>query len=73
MLHGDETLVEACRSAIFDEMGKLGGDGGVVALDATGTIALVCNSAGMFRAWSSPDGRGVSMFGATLEGTVEVK
>ena len=73
MLHGDESLVEACRSAIFDEMGELGGDGGVVALDASGTIALVCNSAGMFRAWSSPDGRGVSMFGATLEGTVEVQ
>jgi isoaspartyl peptidase/L-asparaginase-like protein (Ntn-hydrolase superfamily) len=54
-------------------MGELGGDGGVVALDASGTIALVFNSAGMFRAWSSPDGRGVSMFGATLEGTVEVQ
>ena len=24
MLHGDEMLVEACRSAIFDEMGQLG-------------------------------------------------
>ena len=72
MLHGDETLAEACRGAIFDEMGALGGDGGVVAVDASGAISLVCNSAGMFRAWSSPYGRGVAMFGATLEGTVEV-
>ena len=72
MLHGDEKLAEACRSTVFDEMGALGGDGGVVAVGASGAIALVCNSAGMFRAWSSPDGRGVAMFGATLEGTVEV-
>lgn len=72
MLHGDETLDEACRGAIFDEMGALGGDGGVVAVDASGAISLVCNSAGMFRAWSSPNDRGVAMFGAASEGTVEV-
>ena len=73
MLHGGEALGEACRGAIFDEMGALGGDGGVVAVDASGKIALVCNSAGMFRAWASPDGRGTAMFGATLEGTMEVR
>lgn len=72
IVHGGEALGEACRGAIFDEMGALGGDGGVVAVDAAGNIALVCNSAGMFRAWSSPEGRGTAMFGATLEGTVEV-
>ena len=71
MLHGNETLVEACRSAVFSEMGALGGDGGVVAINASGAISLVCNSAGMFRAWSSPDSRGVAMFGADLEGTIE--
>jgi len=72
MLHGNSTLVEACRETIFDEMGALGGDGGVVAVGASGKIALVCNSAGMFRAWAHQDGQGVAMFGATLEGTVEV-
>lgn len=72
MVHGGEGLGDACEGAIFDEMGELGGDGGVVAVDAQGNIALVCNSAGMFRAWASPDGSGVAMFGATSEGTVEV-
>lgn len=72
MLHGNESVVEACRKSIFDEMGELGGDGGVICLDRDGTIALVCNSRGMFRAWAHPKGRGIAMFGATLEGTVEV-
>ena len=72
MLHGSETLSDAARSSVFHEMGDMGGDGGVVSIDASGVIALVCNSAGMFRAWSSPDGRGIAMFGETLEGTVEV-
>ena len=72
MLHGNSSLGEACRETIFDEMGALGGDGGVVAVDALGKIALVCNSAGMFRAWAHPEGHGVAMFGATLEGTVEI-
>jgi len=72
MLHGKETLAQACRGAIFGEMGELGGDGGVVGVDAKGNIALVCNSSGMFRAWAIPTERGVAMFGATLEGTVEV-
>jgi hypothetical protein len=26
----------------------------------------------MFRAWAHPEGHGVAMFGATLEGTVEI-
>jgi beta-aspartyl-peptidase (threonine type) len=72
MIYGDESLGEACRGAIFDEMGALGGDGGIVALDRNGKIALVCNSAGMFRAWATPTDSGVAMFGATQEGTVEV-
>ena len=72
MLYGKQLLGRACRGAIFDEMGSLGGDGGVVGVDAQGSIALVCNSAGMFRAWATPEERGVAMFGATLEGTVEV-
>jgi L-asparaginase / beta-aspartyl-peptidase len=63
MLYGGKSLEEACRHTIFDEMGALGGDGGVVAVDAQGNIALVFNSTGMFRAYSHPDGRDVLMFG----------
>lgn len=71
MLHGGAGLKEACQGAIFDEMGALGGDGGVVGVDANGNIALVCNSAGMFRAWATPDSSGIAMFGVSESGTIE--
>lgn len=71
MLHGGASLAEACRGAIFDEMGALGGDGGVVAVDAAGNLALVFNSTGMFRAWAGPGERGVAMFGLEENGTIE--
>jgi ABC-type multidrug transport system fused ATPase/permease subunit len=71
MLHGKESLTDACEGAIFDEMGKLGGDGGVVAVSSNGEIALVCNSNGMFRAWSNSENRGIAMFGESPDGTIE--
>ena len=67
MLHGGESLTAACEASIFDEMGALGGDGGVVSVDASGHVALVYNSTGMFRASArSTQGsvtREVAMFG----------
>ncbi len=67
MLHGNQSLQSACESTIFDEMGALGGDGGVVAVSADGQVALVFNSAGMFRASAVKHGqevnRQVAMFG----------
>jgi beta-aspartyl-peptidase (threonine type) len=67
MLHGGESLRQACEATIFDEMGALGGDGGVVAVDALGNVALVFNSAGMFRASATERAEGiqreVAMFG----------
>ena len=71
MLYINASLTESCKGAIFEEMGDLGGDGGVVAVSSKGEISLVCNSAGMFRAWSSPDGRGVAMFTDKGKGTIE--
>ena len=48
-------------------MGALGGDGGVIAVDAFGQVALVFNSIGMFRATAVKQGqavaREVAMFG----------
>jgi isoaspartyl peptidase/L-asparaginase-like protein (Ntn-hydrolase superfamily) len=71
MLYQNATLTEACRGAIFDEMGALGGDGGVIAVSATGEISLVCNTRGMFRAWAKPGARAVAMFSEKSEGTIE--
>jgi len=63
-----EPLAEATR-AVIDEIGALdgegrGGDGGLIALDAQGTIAAPFNSQGMKRAWLTTDGEiGVEVFG----------
>jgi beta-aspartyl-peptidase (threonine type) len=63
ILYQEATLTEACKGAIHDEMGALGGDGGIIAVSAQGEISLVSNTPGMFRAWAKPGERGVAMFG----------
>jgi len=58
-----QTLAEAGR-AVIDEIGGMGGDGGLIALDREGNIAHPFNSQGMKRAWLTPDGEiGVEVFG----------
>lgn len=58
-----QSLSEAAQSVI-DEIGGLGGDGGLIALDRHGNIAQPFNSQGMKRAWLTPDGEvGVEVFG----------
>ncbi|MDO9589192.1 MAG: isoaspartyl peptidase/L-asparaginase [Brevundimonas sp.] len=62
-LGAGQTLAEAGR-AVIDEIGSLGGDGGLIALDRDGNIAAPFNSQGMKRAWLTPDGEiGVEVFG----------
>jgi len=58
-----QTLAEAGR-AVIDEIGGMGGDGGLIALDREGNVADPFNSQGMKRAWLTPDGEiGVEVFG----------
>ncbi|MBV9076867.1 MAG: isoaspartyl peptidase/L-asparaginase [Methylobacteriaceae bacterium] len=45
---------------VIDEIGRLGGDGGLIAIDRDGAIAMPWNSEGMKRAALYPDGRIVS-------------
>ena len=45
-----QTLDEAAATVIHEELVHAGGDGGVVAVDAKGNVALVFNTAGMYRA-----------------------
>ncbi len=49
MEYKDTPLREAAAATIA-KVGKLGGDGGVIALDAQGNIAMEFNSPGMYRA-----------------------
>ncbi|WP_395944900.1 isoaspartyl peptidase/L-asparaginase family protein [Brevundimonas sp.] len=58
-----QTLAEATQ-AVIDEIGAMGGDGGLIALDAGGDIASPFNSQGMKRAWLTSGGEiGVEVFG----------
>ncbi|GAA0870708.1 isoaspartyl peptidase/L-asparaginase family protein [Brevundimonas basaltis] len=57
-----QSLAEATQGVI-DEIGALGGDGGLIALDRHGAIAAPFNSQGMKRAWLTSDGDiGVEVF-----------
>ena len=59
-----QTLAEAGR-AVIEEIGDMGGDGGLIALDRAGNITDPFNSQGMKRAWLTPDGEiGVEVFGS---------
>jgi beta-aspartyl-peptidase (threonine type) len=50
MRFGGRSLAEAVREVVLEELVALHGEGGVVAIDARGEIAMEFNSEGMFRA-----------------------
>ena len=58
-----QSLSEAAQ-AVIDDVGGLGGDGGLIALDRDGNLTHPFNSQGMKRAWLTADGGiGVEVFG----------
>ena len=50
MRFGGRSIGEAVREVVLGELPALGGEGGVIAIDAHGEIAIEFNSEGMFRA-----------------------
>ncbi|MBC5773536.1 isoaspartyl peptidase/L-asparaginase [Pontibacter sp. KCTC 32443] len=44
------TLQQACDKVVMDKLVKLGGEGGLIAVDNAGNVAMPFNSAGMYRA-----------------------
>ena len=50
------SVAEASKIAL-DKMAKLGGDGGLIALDKNGKIAMPFNTAGMYRGTITSDGK----------------
>jgi beta-aspartyl-peptidase (threonine type) len=50
MRFGGRSVLEAAREVIFGELPALGGEGGAIAIDAQGEMAMEFNSEGMFRA-----------------------
>ncbi len=49
------TLQEACHLVVMDKLVKIGGEGGLIALDSKGNIELPFNSEGMYRAKKTSD------------------
>jgi beta-aspartyl-peptidase (threonine type) len=50
MRFGGRSVRDAVREVVLEELPALGGEGGVIAIDAQGEIAMEFNSEGMFRA-----------------------
>lgn len=50
MEYGGMTLEAACEKVVMDKLVKIGGEGGLVAIDHQGNICLPFNSEGMYRA-----------------------
>lgn len=49
-------LREAADAVVMDVLVKAGGEGGVIAMDAQGNVAMPFNSSGMYRGYMGPDG-----------------
>lgn len=45
------SLEDACNKVVMDKLVKMGGEGGLIALDRKGNISLTFNSEGMYRAY----------------------
>lgn len=61
--YGETALATAAHHVVNVVVPELGGDGGAIALDRDGNIAMPFNTSGMYRGWINPDGsRGTAVF-----------
>ncbi len=56
MEYKNMSLKEACEKVVLEKLVELRGEGGLIAVDAGGNVAMVFNSAGMYRGMKSEDG-----------------
>lgn len=50
------SLSEACKEVVHNRLLKIGGDGGLIAVDNTGALCLDFNTDGMYRGWKKSSG-----------------
>ncbi len=55
--HKEMSLLEAANEVIHKRILEIGGDGGLIAVDAKGNIAMPFNTEGMYRATKSSNGK----------------
>jgi len=63
MEYGQLSLEEAAQQTIERKLSKLGGKGGLIAIDYKGNVALPFNTTGMYRAWVCEGRQGVTAIG----------
>ena len=57
------SLAQACQEVIQERLPKLGGDGGLVAVNAQGEVSMPFNTEGMYRAAKTPTTELISIYG----------
>ncbi|HEY8917526.1 MAG TPA: isoaspartyl peptidase/L-asparaginase, partial [Chitinophaga sp.] len=57
MEYRNETIQQAANELIMNKVPALGGDGGLIAIDKSGNIAMPFNTAGMYRGSVTEDGK----------------
>ncbi len=57
MTWGRQTLKAAARGVIQEQLAPIDADGGLIAIDAKGNLAIERNTPGMFRAWRTSSGQ----------------
>ena len=66
MAYKNMSLHEAANHVIMEKLTKLGGSGGIIAMDKNGNIAMPFNTAGMYRGYIDKDGQMViSIYGSS--------
>jgi L-asparaginase / beta-aspartyl-peptidase len=68
MEYQEMTLLEASEEVVMNRLKNAGGEGGIIAVDKDGNIALVFNSPGMYRGSANSSGlHQVAIFGSSAE------
>lgn len=63
--HTGRTLADAATDVIMNRVAKLGGDGGLIAINAKGEVSMPFNTEGMYRAFRKSSGeQAVLIYGA---------
>lgn len=57
MEYKNMTLKQACKEVVNKKLVKLGGEGGLIAIDKNGNIELAFNSEGMYRGYKTSSGK----------------
>ncbi len=62
MMYGGASLQEAARAVIMEKLVEKGGEGGLIAVDKQGNIAMPFNTEGMYRGYARPGERKTFIF-----------